>query len=275
MLEEPLAAHWLALQGNAKSAAGLHSLPALQLPPEDRIQCRLQSRIALCLDNRAVRCFALPSCPPPPLHIQLEGGPRTADEVAAVLAPFVAQTRVQAALGKDVPGAAPGPGPMPPPEGTEQRSDDGAAACRPVEGDAAAAQQQQGEAGAAWQQVAAAAVAAAAAPADPMNIEDGGPAGAGAPGPGPGIGPDPCSSSQQQRPAGQLHGAPDGGGPGSGRGYGRAGAGGRPPRGGKPAVRPAAAGCSLVAIRLTLEEAFFLHYVIGCLRVGPYVPMRH
>ncbi|PNH09056.1 tRNA-splicing endonuclease subunit Sen2-1 [Tetrabaena socialis] len=65
----------------------------------------------------------------------------------------------------------------------------------------------------------------------------------------------------------------------AGAGAGRGGPGSPPLRGrgrrGRAAPRPppfspAAAGCRLVAVRLTVEEAFFLHHVLRCLQVRQY-----
>ncbi|GIL92732.1 hypothetical protein Vretifemale_20236 [Volvox reticuliferus] len=58
-----------------------------------------------------------------------------------------------------------------------------------------------------------------------------------------------------------------GGRQGYARGRGRRGGGG-----GHPLYSPAAQGCRLVAVRLTLEEAFFMHYVLRCLEVYELQP---
>ncbi|GLI67796.1 hypothetical protein VaNZ11_012083 [Volvox africanus] len=58
-----------------------------------------------------------------------------------------------------------------------------------------------------------------------------------------------------------------GGRQGATRGRGRRGGGG-----GYPPYSPAAEGCQLVAVRLTLEEAFFMHYVLRCLEVYELQP---
>ncbi|GFR50075.1 hypothetical protein Agub_g12219 [Astrephomene gubernaculifera] len=70
---------------------------------------------------------------------------------------------------------------------------------------------------------------------------------------------------------------PGDGGGGGGRGGGSGGrfrGRGRPrvPAPPAPPFSPAAAGCRLVAVRLTLEEAFFLHHVLRCLQVYELQP---
>ncbi len=93
-----------------------------------------------------------------------------------------------------------------------------------------------------------------------------------------GSGPEAAAASAE---AAAVNTAPTGGqgqgdsGPGQGKGQGQGQAGsGRPPRQrrgsavGPPAPSPAIAGCALVGVRLTPEEAFFMHHVLGCLQVG-------
>ncbi|KXZ43093.1 hypothetical protein GPECTOR_102g46 [Gonium pectorale] len=94
---------------------------------------------------------------------------------------------------------------------------------------------------------------AVAGPGRPAGWMDGVGAGAGA-GAGPG-------HSAAQHGYERLGAGADGGR--GGRGRGRRGGG----RGAPPPYCPAANGCRLVAVRLTPEETFFLHYVLRCLEV--------
>ncbi|PNW86818.1 hypothetical protein CHLRE_02g096900v5 [Chlamydomonas reinhardtii] len=245
---------------------------------------------------------------------QLDGGPGTAEEVAAVLAPLVGEplwpppglaapvaAAAEAAVAEEAAAAATPQAPadvsgarpqqqqqqqQQEPEAMEVDAGAGMGAGAAAAADAAAAAEAQGAAmdttegkaeGAAEGEAdgdearggAAASMSAGEAPA-----ADGSAAGAG---PGPGTGTEGATAvataasgqagTATAAAAGQA--APVQVRPGARERRRRGGGTPAPP---PPPFAPAANGCRLVAVRLTLEEAFFLHRVLRCLQVYELQP---
>ncbi|KAG2485417.1 hypothetical protein HYH03_015800 [Edaphochlamys debaryana] len=231
---------------------------------------------------------------------QMDGGSGTAEEVAAVLTPLVGELSLPegVAPAAAAAAAATGPGPTAAAQPTVAAFAAPAEAAPVDEGPegaqaaAAAVAQEPGHEGAGPGGEAAAQglerlrVAGAAGASSGAEAAE---AGAGADGPRPAAEP-PAEAPEAPGPSGQDGafpaddgGAGGGAGAGGGRGEGPGRGGGRGGRGGRGRGRgrggagplpycPAALGCRLVAVRLTLEEAFFLHSVLGCLQVYELQP---
>ncbi|KAG2426935.1 hypothetical protein HXX76_012721 [Chlamydomonas incerta] len=207
---------------------------------------------------------------------QLDGGPGTAEEVAAVLAPLVGEPTWP-------PPAAPAPaggGGLQQEQQQEQQQEPQAQQPEAMEVEVEAQQQQPGAVGDMVE------VEAAEAQPAPMDAEGAGGGGAAA-GAGSAAGAA-AAGTAEGTGAGRAEGAAAGqagAGAAAATGAGQAAPaqtrpgvrerrrrGGGAPAPPPPPFSPACNGCRLVAVRLTLEEAFFLHRVLRCLQVYELQP---